>query len=94
MVRVFVLRRILAHVDARQADENKWSCVSAKNGAVIDFNFAKGLYRVSEFCDCRNQVLVAAHVKPHHGTLAVIQNERGNVVGQFVFMHFGVSQRA
>ena len=38
----------------------------------------------------RNQVVVASHIKPHHGPLAVIQNQRGNVVRQFVFMHFGV----
>lgn len=51
VVREFVFRRILAHVDAGQPSKNEWPCVGAEDSPVVDFDLAKGLYGVGKFCD-------------------------------------------
>jgi len=55
---VFVFRRILAHVDARQTDENERACIGAEDGSVVDFNFAKRLYRLGKLFHGGNQVII------------------------------------
>jgi len=55
---VFVVRRILAHVDTGQPDENKWPSVGAEDGSVVDFNFAKRLYRLGKLFHGGNQVII------------------------------------
>lgn len=94
MMGVTIFGRVLIEIDAGKSGENERAGVGAEFGIVVGGDFAESVESGSELGSGIDCVIAAAHIERGDGTLTVVENDGGDVIGHVGFVRFYVGERA
>src|SRR5256885_2129724 len=93
-MRVLVLRRVLVHVDARQAGNRKWQPVCARLNLLVYLDLANVFQRFGERREAGNQIVASAQLEFLYWPLPFIENQITQMVWHFRLMLLHIRERA